>query len=123
MSEKPSVPTNSELPTVAPPGLPSREIPERTPENCVCLRGPCRHYWEMKVDFDYGNPAGTFEELGVSEPQLRAYSCQLDLSMDMREHLVFECNKWDPLQENELIRIRDKRDTYQRSQKGDSENE
>jgi len=36
-------------------------LPEATPKTCICLRGPCRYYGEIRVHMDMGNPAQTFD--------------------------------------------------------------
>lgn len=36
-------------------------LPAATPQTFICLRGPCRHYHEIKIHLDVGNPAQTFD--------------------------------------------------------------
>lgn len=95
-----------ELPTVAnfahgaPLTLGDPEpVPERTPENLICLRGPCRYFWSMETMGHSGNPASYWRELGVAPPRQRHLSCLRDPSgeTDFTDDNVFTCNQWDPL--------------------------
>lgn len=96
----------SPLPPIAPDGGFAPQgvgntavIPDWTPENTMCLRGPCRHYWHLVTMTEAGNPEGTWEELGIKEPQQHSHTClvQLGIETDLGENCVFECSKWEPL--------------------------
>ena len=91
------------------------DIPEFTPENCVCLRGPCRHLWLFVTTAGEGNPKGTWESLGLKQPRQRRAICLLSPSeeMDLADDCVFECGRWDPLTDGELAEINARRELYQ----------
>ena len=101
-----------------PPGFaadvaPSR--PEATEDNYVCLRGPCRHLWEIEATAGEGNPRGTFEALGIAEPRARYLSClahpgtETELS---RDEIIFDCTLWDPLTPADVAAREQRRDLY-----------
>lgn len=93
-------------------------IPAATPANFVCLRGPCRHYWEFTSYMSSGNPAGTWGDDGlkddagnhIREPRQinRVCLAHPGTETELTEDCVFDCNRWDPLTPRELKR-RDKR--------------
>ena len=64
-----------------------------------CLRGPCRNYWEMKVEADAGNPAGTWESIGVAKPIQIIRTCLANPGheTDLGDTAVIECNRWHPI--------------------------
>lgn len=89
---------------------PPTPVPAATPQNFVCLRGPCRHYWELTTWMGSGNPAETWAELGVREPRQISRSCLAHpgTETELTEDCAFECNRWDPLSPRE-VRKREKR--------------
>lgn len=95
-------------------------VPPRTEEHFVCLRGPCRHYWHLVTMVQAGNPAGTWEELGIEAPRQHHHTCMVNPAFEtsFEDDNVFDCNKWDPYTETELVQIRNRRDEY----KGKTEN-
>lgn len=116
---------SDERDVVMPPGPgigslgPPEPVPERTPENMICLRGPCRHYWHMVAMADAGNPAGTWAKLGVDAPRQHHHTCLAGPEeTDLAEDNVFECNRWEPYTNDELIKIKARRDQYTRRTKG-----
>lgn len=90
------------------------KIPDATPDNMVCLRGPCRYYWALTTLFDAGNPAGTFAELGLPTPRQRHHVCMRipGTETELTEDCVFECNQWDPVQYAELQTLERRRQAY-----------
>lgn len=67
-------------------------IPPASPEEFVCLRGPCRHYIEL-------------ESLAEVEVKIEGYQpvqknryCRVipGVYLDLTEDSVFGCNRWDP---------------------------
>jgi len=88
-------------------------IPDATPENMVCLRGPCRHYWFSKTSAEIGNPAGFFESIGQEEPRQHHHVCLLDDSQ-LKDDCVFECSQWDPLSPRKAKKIEKRRAAYYR---------
>jgi len=91
--------------------------PSVTPENFVCVRGPCRHYWHIVTMAGEGNPKSTWAELGLPEPRQHSHTCLANPGMetDLTDDCVYECSKWDPRmpEENALVQIR--RDRYYKS--------
>lgn len=97
------------------PGIAAPQaLPPATPDTVICLRGPCRHYWRIETNVDYGNPAGTFEDLGVEEPRERNNRCtiQSGVEWDMAGYDVYDCNRWDPLTKSESKRLEKRREDY-----------
>jgi len=73
-------------------GMPA-PIPEATPVNMACLRGPCRHYWEVEQFHESSNPADT---PGLKNRRIiRACICG-PRETDITDETVYSCNKWDP---------------------------
>lgn len=109
-------------PAAAPPGGPAvgyaaepAEVADAmTPENTICLRGPCRHFWQLVSTAPMGNPKGTFEELGLREPRQYSYACLTHpgTETDLGEDVIYECSRWDPMTNRELVRLRRRRDDY-----------
>jgi hypothetical protein len=89
-------------------------VPAATPTNFVCLRGPCRHYWEVHTFMASGNPAETWGEDGlkdehgkpIRQPRQINRSClsAAGNEMELTEDTVYFCNRWDPLTARELRR-------------------
>lgn len=99
-------------PAPAPAGGPSLgyglEPAEVAPpmEESICARGPCRHYWRMVSSAPMGNPAGTFEALGLPEPRQHNHVCLAHpgTETDLGDDQVFDCNRWDPIPARALAR-------------------
>lgn len=100
------------------PGFAGVGTPAPAPsfDESICTKGPCRHYWRLTTMFDAGNPAETWEALGVSEPRQRHHVCLVNPGMEtnLGDDLVYECNRWDPLEEHELIQLERRRESYDR---------
>jgi hypothetical protein len=89
-------------------------VPAATPATFVCLRGPCRHYWEVHTFMASGNPAETWGEDGlkdgegrpIRQPRQINRSClsAAGNEMELTEDTVYFCNRWDPLTPRELRR-------------------
>jgi hypothetical protein len=94
------------MPPLAPDGgvvpgagiAPPSAAPAATPENFICLRGPCRHHWKIETTSSAGNPEGTFEALGVREPRQIHYICLVHpgLETDLTDDCAYTCTRWDP---------------------------
>lgn len=111
----------SPLPPIAPDGgfAPDmvgnpEPIPEWTPENSICLRGPCTHYWHLVTMSEAGNPKGTWEALGVSEPRQHNHTCLVHpgLETDLTENNVYGCSKWAPMSIGDRERCKAVREAY-----------
>jgi hypothetical protein len=76
-------------------------LPDATPDNWICLRGPCRHYMRIVEAGEFGNTAGTFE--ADEQPRQVNHWCDAinGSYTDMGNNIVFECNRWDPLDDDE----------------------
>src|SRR6185436_8511362 len=88
----------------------SDPIPEATEENMVCLRGPCRHYLEMRPFFAAGNAKGTLDHHHV----LVKRTCMVisGYEVDMTDEVMNECTGWDPLMPEELALKNSRRERY-----------
>ena len=104
-------------------GLPP-PVPAATPRNFVCLRGPCRFYWELHTFMGSGNPAATWGEDGlkdedgnrIREPRQINRVCLVHpgTETELTEDCVFHCTKWDPLLPRETKRLERRRSKYLR---------
>lgn len=113
------------LPPIAPDGglMPGPigsppSVPAATPKTFVCLRGPCRHYWELVTFMAAGNPSGTFGEDGLRDPDTgkpialprqinRTCLAHPGTETELTEDMVYDCNLWDPIVPGERL-ARDK---------------
>lgn len=117
------------LPPIAPDGgfMPGGvgqppPVPKATPENFVCLRGPCRHYWELETWMAAGNPAATFGPDGLKDasgaplrpPRQINRTCLVHpgTETELTEDCVLACSRWDPLSPRELAKRLKARDRY-----------
>lgn len=77
-------------------------IAEATPENMICLRGPCRFYLEMDTNFQAGNTRGTLER----KPIQRNRFCRVipGDSIPLTDEVVSACSEWDPLVPADTLR-------------------
>lgn len=104
-----------------PIGLPP-PLPPATPEHFVCLRGPCRHYWELVTEMPAGNPAETFGPDGLTDQDgqpvqiprqiTRTCTAHVGTETDLTDDNVYACNRWDPLEPGELKKIRKRQAAY-----------
>lgn len=104
-----------------PPGVPLPMGPAAEPEfdNSRCLAGPCIHLWQIKTSFASGNPEGTFAP--GAEPKKISRSCTASPSeeMDLAGLTVFDCDRWQPKSESQLLAEKKRELEYQeRLQKG-----
>jgi hypothetical protein len=92
--------------------------PERTPENFICLRGPCQHYWHLVTMADAGNPHETWEALGIEPPRQHHHVCLVNPGYEtsFADDNAFECSKWSPYTKDELIQIKIRREKYHKEQ-------
>ena len=115
---------------VMPDGLPAFQaagvgqptpVPERTPENFICLRGPCKHYWYLETMSQAGNPADTWEALGLPVPRQRHYTCLVNTGFETSfgDDNAYECNKWEPYLLSELLSLKARRDQWKKEQDND----
>lgn len=99
---------------------PPAPVPALSPESCICLRGPCRHYWHMVTTVESGNPVSTWAALGIAAPRQHNRVCLLNQGMetDWTDDCVFECNKWDPALRSDLVQLDARRRAYHDSPEG-----
>lgn len=104
---------------------PPAPIPSMTPENSMCLKGPCRYYWHLVTPFDAENPESTWEELGLRAPRQHNHTCLLNPGMetDLTESIAFECSRWDPIPKHDLVQIEARRRAYYESVRMDEPQE
>ena len=111
-----------------PIGLPP-SVPAATPETFICLRGPCRHYWQIETFMASGNPSETWGEGGLVDPltnePLRAprqisRSCLAHpgTETELTDDCVYECNRWDPLTPREVKKRNARRSKFLKVWKG-----
>lgn len=93
---------------------PPAPLPELTPQNFVCLRGPCRHYWHLVTDVDMENPESTWDALGISKPRQHHHTCLVNpgTESNLNGDHVHECSKWDPFAIHELVQLKARRQAY-----------
>jgi hypothetical protein len=85
-----------------------RPIPAATPENFVCLRGPCVRYLEITSTADVNAPT-----LGRDPIQLNRYCRAIPgVEIDLTEDAVFACSDWDPVAPKVLEALQSRRDAY-----------
>lgn len=97
--------------------------PPATPATFMCLRGPCRHYWELKTFFDSGNPDSTWDpEIGIKDAEgkpiakprqvTRTCLAHPGTETEITDDTVFDCNRWSPLSPREAKKLDKARRAY-----------
>lgn len=96
-------------------GLPQARIPAATPENFVCMRGPCRHYWRLVSDAHLGNPEETLVEIGIKGQQVH-HTCTVNPGTEtsFADNVAYECSRWDPMTPREIKKIASRRKAFWR---------
>jgi hypothetical protein len=76
---------------VVPTAMNRRKLKVASPENFICLRGPCRHYFEARGPF----PTGT---KGFEAPTIVNRVCMRlpGTFLDLFDEVIEKCNCWDP---------------------------
>jgi hypothetical protein len=89
-------------------------VPARSPANFVCLRGPCRHYWHLVTMAQEGNPEETWAHLGIKAPRKHHHTCLVNpgFETDFGDDNAYECSKWDPMQQPDLVQLQTNRQNY-----------
>jgi len=89
-------------------------LPAATPENFICMRGPCKHHVHLQTVADYGNPSGTFAP--GEEPRQHTYLCVAfpGIEIDFTEDCCFACNRWEPMLPIERNRIKSRRARFRK---------
>lgn len=91
-----------------PPVGPMAPIPQVNEDTLYCLRGPCKHYLEVIQRFDAGNTVGTLKK----EPRLTNRFCTKH-DLELTDQVVYECNHWHPIDEEEKLRRHNQRLQYE----------
>lgn len=88
----------------------SEPIPEANEENMVCLRGPCRHYLEMRPHFAAGNARDSLDHAHV----LVKRTCMVitGYEVDMTDEVMKDCSGWDPLMPEDVFERNQRRERY-----------
>lgn len=106
-------------PQIAPDGMPmprlsivaeQRPPPEMTPSTSPCLRGPCKHFMEVRALFEHGNAPGTFAD-GKEPKEFYLYCDAIPgtyLEMG-RDAYPVSCSRWDPLAKSRVKLLEDRR--------------
>jgi hypothetical protein len=104
-----------------PVGIPP-SVDAATPDNFICLRGPCRHYWQMETFMASGNPKETWGPDGLKDergaplrvPRQLNRSCLAHpgTETELTEDCVYECNRWDPMTPREVRKLDKRRRVY-----------
>lgn len=99
-------------------------VPNATPDNMICLRGPCRHYFELETFIASGNTKSTWDpETGLKDPltgepvrmprqTTRSCTAELGIETDLTDDCVYACNRWSPLTPRELKAEAKRREKY-----------
>lgn len=102
----------------APPPIPAAE-----PKTFVCLRGPCRHYWQLEMHFDAGNPEETWDpEIGLKDEHgdpiraprkiERVCLAHPGVETELEDTAVLECSRWSPMTPREVKKLAKLRAKY-----------
>ena len=91
------------------PNMMPEPIPAATPENLVCLKGPCRHYYEAHTGIETLNSRGTLTKRPV---QITRYCRALTSPVDLTDETVHFCRDWAPLRKAEIAELEDRRQEY-----------
>lgn len=102
-------------PPIGPDGMPfvisePFRIPDATPENMVCLRGPCRHYFEPRLVASVGNTADSLDEepLAINRVCMRVPG----FFYDLMDECVRSCTGWDPVTATEIRELESRRENF-----------
>lgn len=89
--------------------------PPRTPEHLICLRGPCKFYWNFVSKGDWGNPSSTWTA-DMPAPRVHHHVCLrskgLSEELDFSEEHIYSCNQWAPMSAIERASIENRRRAY-----------
>lgn len=89
---------------------PRRSLPQATPENFVCLRGPCRFLMTTTSPAEVENEA--YEPIATDRYCKNIPGVLLELTEDS----VYSCSDWDPV--TEAIEREKRRNRFLRSETG-----
>jgi len=90
--------------------LPPPPVPARTPDNFVCLRGPCIHYWHLQTMAGEGNPEGTFDHVKKKIHHVCLRNPGYETSFE--DDNAYACNQWDPVAPDQLVKREKRRQDY-----------
>lgn len=89
------------------------DLPPLNEDTFVCLRGPCRFYWEVVSDANLGNVEGSLPD-GFKGQFVNRFCTRLsgDADPSLFEQRIYECSEWDPQDGNEARRREKRREKY-----------
>jgi hypothetical protein len=89
---------------------PGEPLPPATPENFLCLLGPCKHYVEIHSWADV-------EARGIQRPKQINRICRVipGVDLDLTEDCVFACNEWAPILPDEIAEREHRRNVFRRA--------
>lgn len=85
-------------------GMDPTPIPEVTPETFICLRGPCRHLFELVCWGDYEAPRNDDGTPHVTKESFRSCTVQPGVRTSLDDNVVYECSLWNPITTSEISR-------------------
>lgn len=96
------------------------EQPAATPENFICLRGPCVHYWEQKMHLNVGNTRDVLDHA----PMLVSRGCmkQPGYYYDLTDETIADCNQWMPQDPDQQKKVVDRREKFYQISKKQNKN-
>jgi hypothetical protein len=83
-------------------------LPKASPDNFVCLRGPCRHYIEI-------HSFAEVESRGLDRaPRQINRICKVipGVELDLTDDCVFECSEWVPMDPMDIANREHARQRY-----------
>lgn len=105
------------------PNAMPRDAPARDRTTLLCMAGPCRFYWQVTSPVDALNPDESWADLKdpdtglpLRKPRQFTRSCLTHPGTETQltaDSLVEECNRWDPLTEEEINERETRRNLYQ----------
>lgn len=75
---------------------PELPLPAATPDNFVCLRGPCTYYWEFHTRAEVISVGAEGQPM-----QLNRVCTYIGRVTELEEDCVFFCSRWDPEEPDE----------------------
>jgi hypothetical protein len=68
-------------------------LPRATPQEWVCLRGPCQNFLTLQGSFDSQNTKASGEGF-----KRRYYYCTAihGSYIELEDEVIYDCNRWDP---------------------------
>jgi len=87
----------------------SISVPEATPRDMVCMRGPCRHYFQTVQFFPAGIVRGTLDHDPL---QMQRACLRISPPSSLGDEAVYKCSEWDPIDPTEASARQTRRDAF-----------